>query len=181
MSAPRAIALLLFVTAGLAGCAGPRYQTAYRYEPPTDATGLACLEKCAQKMSECQHACGAELKRCLERLEPEVEKRHGEALKNYEGELERYRREVEQYALPLNWGHTPWFGPRRRYPWPGFYYYFPPFPPAMPSRDNTFDRLRQEKCVTDCGCQPIYDSCFLACGGKRIPEAKCVAHCPEGK
>lgn len=177
----RAIMLLLLASAGLAGCAGPRYLTAYRYEPPLDAAGLACLEQCTQKMSACQQTCGEKAQACLQGIEPEVEKRHGEALKNYENELARYRWELESYNLNLYWGRTPWFGPRHRFMWPGFYYYFPPFPPETPSRDKAFNQLRQEKCTIDCGCQPIYDSCFLACGGKRIPDAKCIANCPGEK
>jgi hypothetical protein len=53
--------------------------------------------------------------------------------------------------------------------------------PRKPSRDEEFNRLRMERCEVECGCQPIYDACFLVCGGKRIPEVKCIADCPEGK
>jgi hypothetical protein len=35
-----------------------------------------------------------------------------------------------------------------------------------------------EKCDPGCGCQAAYDGCFVACGGKRIPEQRCVANCP---
>lgn len=176
-----AILLLLIATAGLAGCAAPRYQTTHHYDPPKDAAGLACLETCTQAMSVCQQVCGANLQACRQRIEPEVEKRHELALKHYEEELERYRWELEQYAWSLNWGRMSWLGPRLRHPWPGYNFYLPFSPPTMPSRDSIFNRLLREQCTTDCGCQPAYDSCFLACGGKRTPEVKCIANCPERK
>ncbi|MDO9188476.1 MAG: hypothetical protein Q7U24_01285, partial [Sulfurimicrobium sp.] len=60
----------------------------------------------------------------------------------------------------------------------GMPYYSPPFPPIKPSRNAVFERLRQERCDVDCGCQPVYDACFLSCGGKKIPETRCISNCP---
>lgn len=182
---PAMRALILgVVVIGLAGCASPtpRYQSVYRYEPPADSAGRACLEKCGQKMGACQQRCTADYQACLAGIEPLVEGRYNEAIKRYAVELERYRWELERYQLylSLSW-HDPFWYDR------GFYhprpdpFYFPPVAPKAVSRDEEFARLRKEKCEVECGCQPIYDACFLACGGKRIPEVKCIADCPGEK
>lgn len=178
------ILLLVFFAAGLLGCAspGPRYQTAYRYEPPVDSAGQACLEKCGQKMEACQQQCTANYQICLTGIEPLVDGRYGEALKRYAVEFDRYRWELERYHLylSLNWHDSLWYGQGFHHPWPGPYY-FAPIAPKKPSRDEEFNRLRKERCEVECGCQPIYDACFLACGGKRTVEVTCIANCPEGK
>lgn len=175
---------LLAAIAAVAGCAAPsaRYQSSYRYEPPTDSAGRACLEKCGQKLEDCRLRCTADYKACLGRIEPLVEGRYSEALKRYEAELDRYRLELDRYQLylSLSWHDSFWYGPGYYHPWPRPYY-FPPVAPKRPSRDEEFNRLRQEQCQEDCSCQPLYDACFLSCGGKRIVEEKCVANCPEGK
>jgi len=176
--------ILVVVAFGLAGCASPipRYQSAYRYEPPADSAGQACLEKCGQKMEVCQQRCTADYQTCLAGIEPLVEGRYGEALKRYAVEMDRYRWEMERYQLylSLSWHDSFWYGHGFHHPWPGPYY-FPPVAPKKPSRDGEIDRLRKEKCEVECGCQPIHDACFLSCGGKRISEVKCIADCPEGK
>lgn len=164
------------------GCAAtPRYQTLYRYESPVDAAGQACVEKCGQKLAACQDRCKQVYQACLKDVEPLVDERYGEALKRYEDELERYRWELErcQLQLWLNWNRASLgYGGWPYYPWPEPYCM--PYPlPRKPTRTGELAKLRQEKCEADCGCQPIHDTCFLACGGKKIPEERCVANCPS--
>ncbi|MDP2786334.1 MAG: hypothetical protein Q8O38_17335 [Sulfurimicrobium sp.] len=180
LSALRTLTLVI-LTLELAACASPRYQSVYRYEAPTDTAGRTCLEGCARKMAECREQCTTANQACLKNLEPLLDERHNEALKRYEMELDRYRQELVHYdlSLSLNWGHpSPW----RRGFWPyspwAMPYYFPPAPPVKPSRSAEFNRLRHERCDMDCGCQPIYDACFLACGGRKIPEVQCISNCP---
>lgn len=180
-SALRAFTLLL-LTLVLAACAGPRYQSTYRYEAPTDAAGRACLEGCEKKMAACREQCTTKTQACLKDLEPVLNERHDAALNRYAAELDRYRQELVHYEfnLSLNWGYPyPWW---RHGMWPyssfGMPYYVPPSPPDKPSRSAEFERLRQERCDVDCGCQPVYDACFLACGGKKIPEMRCIGNCP---
>lgn len=174
--------ILTALIAGLSACASPpRYQTIYRYQPPADPAGLACLDKCTRKMETCQTQCQENYQACLKTIEPKkVDERHGEALKRYAAELDRYRLELYQYrlSLSLSWGHYPWYGHGFYHPWPEPYY-FPPTPPSRPSRDEEYNRLKKEQCEADCGCQPAYDTCFLACGGTRIPEERCIANCPQ--
>lgn len=176
---------LAFLAVGLLGCAapGPRYQTSYRYEPPIDAVGRACLEKSGQKQAECRQRCTADYQACLKVVEPQGEARYAEALKRYEIEMHRYNGELSRYQIYLSMsrGWSPWGGYYGYYhPWPEPYYP-PPVPPAKPSLEQELGRLRQEKCEVDCGCQAIYDAGFLSCGGTRIPEQRCIANCPQGK
>ena len=37
-------------------------------------------------------------------------------------------------------------------------------------REHVQAAVEKQRCDSDCGCQPIYDACFLSCGGKKIPE-----------
>lgn len=173
---------LLILTLGLAACAGPRYQSTYRYDAPTDAAGRACLERCELKMTACREQCTTKTQACLKDLEPVLNERYDAAMNRYGAELDRYRQELVQYEfyLSMNWGYPyPWW---HHGMWPyssfGMPYYVPPSPPVKPSRSAEFERLRQERCDVDCGCQSIYDACFLACGGKKIPEMRCISNCP---
>lgn len=177
--------LLGFLAVGLTGCAapGPRYQTSYRYEPPADAAGRACLEKIGQNQMQCQQRCSTEYQACLKIVEPQGQARYAEALMRYEVEMRRYNSELDRYQLYLSMSRG--WPPRSGYgfysPWPEPYYYPPPVPPAKPSLEQELGRLRQEKCEVDCGCQATYDEGFLSCGGKKISERKCIANCPQGK
>ncbi|MCU0842776.1 MAG: hypothetical protein MUC79_13815 [Thiobacillaceae bacterium] len=178
---------------GLQGCASPRYQTVYRYEPPTDPAGLACLARCEEKLAACQADCRTRYQACARETEPLVEDRYAAALQAYADELDRYRLELRQYDFGIwaSWHHGGfWYqpGPYHGWPyygwpyygWPGPYAYSSPSPPPpRPTRESVQAQLRKEKCVDDCGCQPNYDACFLACGGRRIPETRCVADCPR--
>ena len=170
--------LLVIVMVGLAACASPRYQTVYRYEPPVDVSGRACLEKCEQKLAGCRQSCAVNYQACEQRIEPQVEERYNEALQRYQVELDQYYWEWRQYEfyLSLSWDQDFWYG-GFYHPWPGPYY-FPPVPPMKPSRNAVAYQVEKENCVMDCGCQPNYDACFLGCGGKRIPETRCIANCP---
>lgn len=174
--------LCVIVLMGSAGCASknPVYQSFYRYEPPVDSAGQACVESCVQKKGVCHKACTADYQSCVERIEPLVDVRYGEALKRHAAALDRYRWDLNLYHLQLSlnrhdhfWpghGHyQPWFGP----------IYFPPVLPKTPGRDDVLNQLKKEKCDAACGCQPSYDTCFVACGGKRISEEKCVVNCPK--
>lgn len=171
--------ILLALSIALSACAAPRYQSAYRYEAPPDAAGRACLEGCTHKMAECREQCAAKTQACLKTLEPLLDERYHAALERYGAELENYRQERLHYDLYLSLnGGYPW----RYGPWPyalgTMPYYFPPVPPLKPDRNAQFEQLRHERCDVDCGCQSIYDACFLACGGKKIPEIQCISNCP---
>ncbi|MEK6664653.1 MAG: hypothetical protein AABY73_12390 [Pseudomonadota bacterium] len=177
----RSYLLALAIALFLSGCASPLYQTVYRYEAPTDASARACLQTCEPKLAACQTSCQHRYQSCLKEIEPLVDTRHSEALKRYENELDRYRLELQHYQLQLSlgWGyHSLWYDP-----WPYWHptYFPPPIPPHKPTRDEAYNRVRKERCESDCGCQPIYDACFLSCGGKMIPEVKCIANCPQEK
>ena len=169
----------LLLLASLAGCMSPRYQTLYRYEPPTDAAGKVCLEHCEQKLSICKNQCQDKHQACVKGIEPMVEARYQESLQRYQRELHYYQHAVDLYQRQLTLGwyyYDPYYGG-----WPYFHGYeprFPPTPPVKPDREKIFRQIALQQCDRDCGCQSLYDACFLGCGGMKIPEVKCVAHCP---
>ena len=186
MNAAR-LALLVALGAGLWGCAGPRYQTFYRYEPPTDAAAHACLAPCEQTQKACMDRCSENFAACVRVIEPEAQGRYDDTLKRYEGEWSQYQRDLDRYhiSVSLGWVHGGWYGAGWYDPWwpYGGYqpYYYPPEPPRRPSYAEELGKLSAELCDRDCGCQPNYDACFLGCGGRKIPEQRCIANCPAGK
>lgn len=182
-----ASAPLIFLIATLCGCATPRYQTLYRYEPPTDDAGRACLNQCQQHLKTCQDACTIRYTACVQTIEPAAKSRYSDALNRYQGQWEQYQRDLDRYhlSLSLGWGHYDgWYGDGWYDPWSpyGGYrpYYFPPQPPQPPSYADELARLSAEKCARECGCQPAYDACFLGCGGRKVQERRCIVNCPPG-
>jgi hypothetical protein len=168
------------VLAALAGCATPRYQAVTRYEPPADPAGRACLEGCEQALTECRGHCAARYQACLKQVEPQAEAHYVEVLEGYAAELSRYRDALDRYRYDvwLGWGHDPWWvGHGWHGPWYGPGYYPWP-PPRVPERAEVLARYSQRACGGDCGCQSVYDACFLGCGGTRTVESRCVANCP---
>lgn len=171
----RRIILALLLAAGLAGCATPRYQTVHRLEPPADPAGLACIGKCSDQLAACQARCAEAYQACVQSMEPLFQERYAEALRQYELALDRYAAELRAYELQhwLAWRHGGWWYD----PWPGPYWYPYP-PPRKPLREVVMNKLRKERCVEDCGCLAAHEACFLACGGRKITEERCVANCP---
>jgi hypothetical protein len=187
MNAARLV-LLLALGAGLWGCAGPRYQTFYRYEPPTDPATRSCLVDCEQTQKACLDRCRTNYSACVRLIEPEAQVRHDNAMRYYEGELAQYRRDLDRYQFNISlgwWNHGGWYGAGwHDYWWPydGYQpYYYPPQPPRPPSYAEELGKLSAQKCDRDCGCQPDYDACFLGCGGRKVPEQRCIANCPMGE
>ena len=178
--------LTVVLAAALSGCAGPRYQTLYRYEPPADPAGRSCLARCEQAHKTCTDDCRDGYAACSEAVEPEARALHADALKRYEDELRQYRNDLDRYHLnsAVGWGHRPgWYGAGWYDPgWPyGAYtpYYRPPHPPQQPSYSDALRKIRAQRCDRDCGCQANYDTCFLGCGGLKVPEVRCIANCPR--
>ena len=172
----------LALLASLAACVSPRYQTAYRYEPPADAAGRACLAQCEPKLSACQTQCAGKHQACIKGLEPQIDALFEQKKLQYQRDFRSYQYALEAYQR-RNFFGFPYYDPRYRF-YPYYYPYetsFPPIPPIQPSRELIAAHLTQQQCDRDCGCQPIYDACFLSCGGQKIPEVKCVANCPPDK
>jgi len=172
--------IFLLALAVMAGCATPQYQTRYRYEPPADAQGLACVRGCEQEKEACQADCKTRYQACQKDIEPLVEGHYLQALKQYENDLRLYARELRHYEFQqwLYWPHDHWyFRHGYYYPWPGSYFPPPYFSPEMPTREGARAKLEKEKCQADCGCLANYDTCYVSCGGKRIPETVCIKNC----
>lgn len=153
----------------------------YRYEPPADQQSLACVQACEQKKETCQSDCQSRFQSCQKDIEPLVEERYLQALKQYENDLRHYALMLRQYEIQqwLYWPYDYW--PHHHgyyaYPWPGPYFPPPYLTPVMPTREGVKAALEKEKCQADCGCLPTYDSCYVSCGGKRIPETVCIKNC----
>lgn len=176
MPLPLLRTLLVSLLAGLLGaCATPRYQTLHRLEPPGDAAGLACVERCAQELTTCQAQCAQTYQTCVQSLEPVVQERYAQALEAYAQALDCYAAELRAYELQywLSWRHGPWWYD----PWPGPLW-VPYPPPRKPSREAVREALVKERCGEDCGCLTRHEACFLACGGRKVSEERCVANCP---
>ena len=166
----------------LVGCATPRFQTIYHYEPATGMAGRACVNVCERTLAGCRTDCESAWQSCTARVEPQVEARYAQTLTVYAADIDRYRRELERYDWGLRPGWDqgfggPWYSPWPYHPWYG---YGPlPLPPAeQPTRESVRAGLLKEQCHDDCGCAPKYDACYLGCGGRMIPETRCVADCP---
>ena len=178
----RYVALVL--TAALAGCATPQYQTRVRAVPPADAAGRACVQDCEKTLAACQADCRTRHQACAQGVETRVEARYAEALKRYETELQQYAAALRYYEMQLRFewlrGH-PYHRPYGWGLWPG-----PAFPPPyrepkQPTREGVHAQLVKENCPDDCGCLPAFDTCFVGCGGQRISETRCIKNCPPDK
>ena len=172
----------LALTAVVAGCATPQYQTTVRLIPPADAEGRACVAKCEAQKTACQTDCQTRYQACSAAVEPQVEARYTEALQQYTLELRQYAAALRHYELQmqLNW----WYGPPFHHPY--WMHPFPVFPPpyrepVMPTREGVRAHLVKSTCQEDCGCLPAYDSCFVGCGGQRVSETVCIRNCPPAK
>lgn len=171
---------LFAVLLTMAGCASPRFETVVRRMAPEGPGAQACLARCEQTLEACKADCSEKYQACLKQAEPEAEDQYRQALDHYAQELDRYRRELDFYDMRLwtsyNWRRGAfWYEP---FPYPGM---APPIPPAAPGRGEVTSRFLESRCGGDCGCQPPYDACFQACGGRIETETRCVAHCPEGR
>lgn len=179
-------ALLITLGMALYGCATPRYQTFYSYQPPTDSAGLNCLKPCAKTQEICLDQCSDSYAACVHALEPEVQARYRDALLRYAGELKQYHRDLNHYYLSLSLGwsrRSAWYGIGHYDPWWPYAGYRPyddpPEPPPAPNYADELNRLSAERCDRDCGCQTNYDACFLGCGGIKTPQQRCIANCPK--
>ena len=172
----------LALSAAVAGCATPHYQTTVRLIPPGDAQGRACVAACEARKTACQTDCQARYQACSAALEPQVNARHAEALKQYALELRHYAAALRHYELQIQ--HSSWHDPRFAHPhWMHTFLGFqqPYREPVMPTREGVRAQLAKSNCQEDCGCLPAYDSCFVGCGGQRLSETVCIRNCPPAK
>jgi hypothetical protein len=178
----------LTVFGGLGGCAAPQYQTNVSLIPPGDESGRACVQICESRRITCEAGCQDRFRSCAKAIEPQVEAGYGEALAQFENDLRQYAAALRAYetqlsfawfnSYPYGWGTWgwPWMGP-----WPGMYFP-PPYPvPKMPTRADVRAQLEKSSCQADCGCQPVYEGCFVGCGGQRLSETVCIKNCPPAQ
>jgi hypothetical protein len=133
---------------------------------------MACVRDCAPRLAECQARCSESYRTCLRDVEPEARASYSEALEAYSAALAEYREDLRYHETNvwLGWGpyYDPWWFGYPHYRWTP-HYIPPPLPPDPPSLAHETRRLIATRCDRDCGCQPIYDACYLGCGGhKRV-------------
>ena len=176
--------MALATVVGLAGCASPQYATEVRYLPPATEAGQSCLRGCQTDMQACQADCQSRRQSCIAGIEPQVEAAFDQALREYEAARRVYLRERQYYQIDrtLSFGfyrHPFYYG--YGYPAPFWYTdrYFddPPIPPEAPSREAIRERVIDEQCNIDCGCQAAFDQCYVGCGGQIDRRVVCVANC----
>lgn len=164
---------------GVAGCASPRYESLTRREAPVGPAAEACLTSCERGLDACKQSCAEKYQACLKQAEPDAEADYRQLLDRYAQALEQYQRELSVYDFQV-WTSYTWHRGGFWYdPFP-YHSFPPPLPPRLPSRAEATGRYLEARCGRDCGCQPPYDACFRACGGKIETETRCIAHCPEG-
>lgn len=186
----RTRALLAICAAGLlaVGCASPQIETTTRLVAPADAAGRACVAGCTARKASCQNDCQTQRRTCTAALEPEIEaairraqQDYAQALTHYAEALRRYERDLYFHWHVRPWRHAPLHPYDRRRAFDPGWYALPPFPPPPaprePSREKIRAQLEAQRCTDDCGCLPAYDACFVACGGERIEETRCVKNC----
>jgi len=193
------VVLFLFV---LAGCGGPKFVVKYRYVPPENHNAQNCLKSCEEKFNKCQMNCKKFYNECLKEAYNNAIKLYQELLKSYNVELKAYAEECRVYSEELSsWND------RYRKIYRDYLFFKKvcnkdhdkyacrrkkdlekelnamerekperPVRPVKPDLDRLVNRLSL-KCLNNCGCQRIYDNCFVSCGGKLYPEKFCVENC----
>lgn len=193
--------VLLAIVFLFTGC-GPRYVIKNQYIPPTRAISPTCLSNCELVRQTCQSQCQQNYQFCLDDayakaqhilVEEEALYRiaHGRYmldfshfqhrmrswerdyydysrdLSHFQSRCERdkdvqackKRDELRNYLNRLN-------RDRPREPWV----------PQRPSFEQILVN-QQSFCTTNCGCEQVYDNCFVGCGGTVIPHKICVENC----
>ncbi|TCK03387.1 hypothetical protein [Phorcysia thermohydrogeniphila] len=195
---------LLYVTTCLslmlASCGSPRYIVKYKYVPPQNSK--ECLKSCEVKFEECQKSCNEKFQRCINKSWEEARKIYQAELLSYRKELSAYREKRRNYLNDLiEWNEQ--F--KRVYRDYRFFSSIcrrtkeryacerkrelrelldtvkaekpkKPSKPKEPSLDSIFREI-SSKCTTQCGCQELFNNCFVSCGGKLIPYKMCIENC----
>jgi hypothetical protein len=175
---PKHIRLLAIsmISISLFGCATPRYETRYRYEPPASSEGVSCIKNCDGILSSCRSQCRTTWLACTAHVETQLETRYVQALKEYAGNLQHYRLELEQYELSrwMDWNQGfdgYWRSPWPYHPWSG-YIPMPLSPGDPPTRESVRESLYKSQCKDDCGCQVKFDTCYTGCGGHILHDTR---------
>ncbi len=183
------------------GCA-PVYVVKNQYIPPK-AENTKCLNSCLQSKKECKNECVNKYQSCMDDAFEKAKKVYAKLNNNYERKYKRYLLKMEDYDYRIfDWhndydeSYRDWqyfrkeckVNPSNKYACDredDLMYVIKklrrdkPKKPRIP-RKESFEKIlkaEQSKCVKNCGCNDLYDSCFVSCGGEIIPHKICVKNC----
>lgn len=185
----------------LVGC-GPRYVIKNQYIPPTHNISPKCLDNCALVRQTCQVQCQQNYQFCLDdayakskAILIQEESAYNVAYSHYmldfshfQHQMRSWERDYYDYSRDLSYfqgrcesgkdasacqrrdqlrNHLNYMKrDRPREPWV----------PQKPSFEQILVN-QQSFCTTNCGCEQVYDNCFVGCGGTVIPHKICVENC----
>ncbi|OAG28451.1 hypothetical protein [Thermodesulfatator autotrophicus] len=186
----------------LSACGGPEYIIKNHYILPADTSSSPCIKDCQEKFENCQKACEAQYHACLSDVRQKATSLYEKELKKYREELNIYQDETNlfQQKLALYLEKLKELSDdyhffekicqekqdkyacsrqeelkkkisRLKQEKPSH-----PLKPVEPDLEDIIKKLTAT-CSRDCGCQKIYDHCFISCGGTIIPEKFCVENC----
>ncbi len=186
----------------MSACGGPKYVVKNRYIPPIVVKDNSCLHICEEKFESCQKACENQYQSCMADVrlkainiyEKDIAK-YEKQLAVYQEEMRFFRQKITEYQENFKKLNDDFrffkricqekqdrYACLRQKELKKEIYHFKqnkPFRPIRPKKPNLEIIIKKLMitCHRDCGCQEIYDRCFLSCGGTIIPEKICVENC----
>ncbi len=169
----------------------PKYKVVKEYKIPEASTNS--IKSCQYKRDSCKTNCQAKFASCRLKADRVAKERYEQKMKIYVKELEDYAREVEMYELEMELNYFEPFGYPycRAAPFYGGGFYRGVFwrdprmyigaKPQKPSLEQERLKAQSEICQLDCGCERLYDDCFMSHGGKIINKKICIKNCPDDK
>lgn len=198
--------LLSLIALGLTACAGPRWQTVYQYEPPAGGEGVACAQRCVDKQQACRFECEDRHQHCLDRADSAARDGFDELMYRYDLEMRAYYADQARYEV--EWDHYEHRRAHLAHEKSRFdrrckedardrtacelaekarrelkhLERHRPLAPSRPYRPSLADEIAEARagCSRDCGCIETYNACYAACGGRVIPQQRCIDNCPDG-
>ena len=196
---------LVALAFGLSACAGPRWQTVYQYEPAAGQGAEACTQRCVDNQQACRFDCEDRYQHCLGRAELAARDGFDELMYRYDREMRVYYTDQAIYEAERDrYDHQRSYLAHEKSKYERrckederdrtacelaerarkdlkHLERHRPNAPARPYRPSLGDEIAeaQSRCSRDCGCIPTYNACYAACGGRVIPQQRCIANCPD--
>ncbi len=191
---------------GLGACAGPRWQTVYQYEPPAGPQAQTCTQRCIDHQQSCRVSCEDRHQQCLYRAEINARDSYELSRHHYAREMQAWQ--IEYALYESDWRRHE--HQRERLEYDQRHYgkrckddprdrtacelaerakrelrslsSHRPYPPSRPYTPSLSDEIAeaQSRCTRDCGCIETYNACYASCGGRVVPQQRCIDNCPDG-
>ncbi len=184
--------ILFFIVLFLSACS-PKYKVVKEYVAPMDSEALAVAKAvCAQKRESCKAKCQTAFQSCQPKAWKIAQKRYDEKMKLYVKELESYTGALRRAQFERDFYYMSGFyddfcfaSPYHHYRGCGYRpFWYDPYPlyigrpPQKPSLEVERLKAESEMCKLDCGCESLYDECFVAHGGVIKTKKVCIENCP---